>query len=141
MTDQQHNLESDPFYPSGPWTGFFLQQQPLPPGRFWMTLHLTFAEGLIDGEGTDGVGNFSLRGTYNKDTGEVVMHKGYIGQHDVLYKGYNEGKGIWGTWNIRELLTGGYHIWPKDMPDPTMPRLEKEVDLPVEKVVLVGACC
>ena len=100
-----------------------------------MSMHLTFAEGLIDGEGTDGVGDFSIRGTYIKDTGEVVMHKAYIGQHDVLYKGYNESKGIWGIWHI-ETFSGGFHVWPKGMADPTTPGIEEEAGVPVGESVL-----
>ena len=42
------DLESDPRFPSGPWTGFFLQR--LLPGRHRMELRLTFQHGTITGE-------------------------------------------------------------------------------------------
>ena len=140
MTDHSSNVESDPFYPSGPWTGFFLQNPPLPPGRFRMSLHLTFSEGLIDGEGCDEIGDFAIKGRYNKDNGEVIMHKRYINRHDVYYRGFNEGKGVWGTWHIDHFV-GGFHVWPEGMPDPTTPRMEEEVDAPVEEVVPVLVGC
>jgi hypothetical protein len=31
----------------------------------------------------------------------------------VAYRGFREGKGIWGTWEITVLNRGGFHIWPK----------------------------
>jgi hypothetical protein len=30
--------------------------------------------------------------------------------------------------------TGGFHIWPDGMADPTQPRLAEEADVPVEDV-------
>ena len=37
--------------------------------------------------------------------------KAYIAGHDIYYRGFREGKGIWG---LRELPneSGGFHIWP-----------------------------
>jgi hypothetical protein len=34
-----------------------------------------------------------------------------VGGHDVFYKGFREGKGIWGSWEVDE-ATGGFRIWP-----------------------------
>jgi hypothetical protein len=31
----------------------------------------------------------------------------------VFYRGFREGKGIWGTWEIKIWLHGGFHIWPR----------------------------
>jgi len=31
----------------------------------------------------------------------------------VFYRGFREGKGIWGTWEITPFDHGGFHIWPK----------------------------
>jgi hypothetical protein len=31
----------------------------------------------------------------------------------VFYRGFREGKGIWGTWEIAILSRGGFHIWPR----------------------------
>ena len=64
------------------------------------------------------------------------MHKRYLGRNDVIYQGYNEGKGIWGRWEIKDFMTGGFHIWPKGMGDPTERRLTAEADLPADDAVL-----
>jgi hypothetical protein len=127
-------LESDPRFPSGPWTGFFLQ--PLVPGRHLMELRLTFQRGAITGEGRDWVGLFVIRGRYTLDDGKCHWTKRYLARHDVFYQGYNEGKGIWGTWEIpaesgATEQRGGFHIWPEGMPDPTHPELTEQADLPV----------
>lgn len=121
--------EADPRFPSGPWTGFFLQ--PDLPGRHWMELRLDFREGVMTGEGRDRVGNFLIKGRYELDDGTCHWHKRYVGRHDVFYKGFNEGKGIWGTWEIAsQLQKGGFHIWPEAMGDPTQQRLTAEADAP-----------
>jgi len=78
-----------------------------------MDLHLTFAEGTIDGAGNDDVGVFLILGRYNAASGECDWTKTYPGSHDVYYRGFREGKGIWGTWEIGLLAHGGFHIWPK----------------------------
>ena len=57
----QTDLETDPRFPSGPWTGFFLQ--PLLPGRHLMELRLTFRHGAMSGDGRDWVGPFVVRAT------------------------------------------------------------------------------
>jgi hypothetical protein len=137
-----HDLETDPNFPSGPWTGFFLQR--LFPGRHLMELGLTFRQGAITGEGRDWVGDFTIRGQYRVADGTCYWTKRYVGKHDVFYKGYNEGRGIWGTWEIppAEHQThqhGGFHIWPEGMADPTQPELSEEADLPVVVVEEVEA--
>ncbi len=53
-------FESDSRFPSGPWTGYFLQ--PSLPGKHWMELMLTFREGVATGEGRDWVGDFRIKG-------------------------------------------------------------------------------
>jgi hypothetical protein len=128
------DLETDPRFPSGPWTGFFLQ--PLVPGRHLMELGMTFRQGAISGEGRDWVGQFVLRGQYSVADGKCYWTKRYLGKHDVFYEGYNEGKGIWGTWEIlpSDLSShqrGGFHIWPEGMRNPTGEELTEEADLPV----------
>ncbi len=124
--------ETDPRFPSGPWTGFFLQ--PTVPGRHLMELHLTFRKGEMTGEGRDHVGPFVIRGKYVLADGKCHWTKRYVGKHDVFYQGFNEGKGIWGTWEIPEgdssHQRGGFHIWPEGMPDPTQAHLTSEAELP-----------
>src|SRR5215470_1275441 len=133
METPRKDLETDPRFPSGPWTGFFLQ--PAVPGRHQMELRLTFHAGTMTGEGRDWVGLFTVRGKYNVVDGKCYWTKRYLGKHDVFYQGFNEGKGIWGTWEIaatKEYVAqkGGFFIWPEGMPDPTGRHLIAEADLP-----------
>ncbi len=127
--------ETDPRFPSGPWTGFFLQAEI--PGRHRMELHLSFERGRMTGEGRDWVGKFVLRGRYDLADGRCHWNKRYIGKHDVFYQGYNEGKGIWGVWEMPMTMQmthqyrGGFHIWPEGMSDPTGQMLAAEADPPV----------
>jgi hypothetical protein len=146
LPDEAPDLETDPRFPSGPWTGFYLQ--PPSPGRFWMELSLRFQHGSLAGEGRDPVGKFVIRGRYELADGKCHWSKRYLGKHDVFYQGFNEGKGIWGTWEITSQLgvaRGGFHIWPKGMADPTGQTLSAHADLPaaektdVKEEELVGA--
>jgi hypothetical protein len=132
-TTEAANLETDPRFPSGPWVGFFLQ--PGLPGRHMMELGLTFSAGAMKGEGRDWVGKFVIRGRYDLADGKCYWTKRYIGKHDVFYQGFNEGKGIWGVWEITMAgyasMRGGFHIWPKGMADPTQHSLAEEADEPI----------
>ena len=96
-------------YPSGQWVGFYTYTRRRQ--RFLMDLLLEFRDGLISGEGADGLGLFAIDGRYGADDGECAWIKTYFGRHSVEYTGYREKKGIWGTWKIRT-TTGGFHIWP-----------------------------
>src|SRR5947209_13461293 len=93
-----HGVETDPRFPSGPWTGFFLQRGL--PGKHHMELILTFRQGQMTGEGRDWVGEFFVRGKYDTADGRCHWTKRYVDKHDVYYEGFNEGKGIWGHWEI-----------------------------------------
>ncbi len=133
--EQAAGMETDPRFPSGPWTGFFLQRAI--PGRHRMELRLTFRDGVMEGEGRDWVGAFVIRGRYSIDDGRCHWTKRYLGKHDVFYKGFNEGKGIWGVWEMPHIPlpgfnTGGFHIWPEGQPDPTGSHLTAAAELPVE---------
>lgn len=128
--------ETDPRFPSGKWVGFFIDQRM--PGRHQMEILLTFASGRMSGHGRDRVGKFSFEGAYDVTDGKCLWVKRYVGKHAVHYSGFNEGKGIWGTWELRWdqlIYSGGFHIWPEGMADPTQPRLAQEADVPVEDVV------
>src|SRR5438270_13477578 len=134
---QPRDLETDPRFPSGPWTGFFLQK--LVPGRHKMELVLTFSQGQLTGEGRDWVGEFRVRGKYDIADGRCHWTKRYVGKHDVYYQGFNEGKGIWGHWEIALTpehigLRGGFHIWPEGMSDPTQSHLTEQADIPIPAV-------
>jgi len=101
---------SDELFPSGPWTGFYNYS---PGDRHRMDLHLTFATGVVGGEGNDDVGAFLIKGRYDSANRECHWTKTYVGAHDVFYRGFREGKGIWGTWEIELRNHGGFHIWPR----------------------------
>jgi hypothetical protein len=135
MTESPHPEapeEQDSRFPSGPWKGFFLQ--PGAPDRHWMELNLSFRQAELRGEGRDEVGAFLVRGRYDLTDGKCWWTKRYIGRHDISYSGFNEGKGIWGTWVWDERLCptwrGGFHIWPAAMGDPTRQTLTEALDVP-----------
>ncbi len=132
----ENENETDSRFPSGPWVGFFLQKEK--PGRHQMELALVFSHGQMTGTGRDWVGQFLVRGKYNLEDGRCHWNKRYVGKHDVFYAGFNEGKGIWGTWEITYsgvvAYHGGFHIWPKGMANPTGSELAEEADLPLEAV-------
>ncbi len=77
-----------------------------------MDLDLTFANGNMTGSGSDNIGPFSIKGRYDPGNQECYWTKSYLGAHDVFYRGFREGKGIWGTWEIGIFGRGGFHIWP-----------------------------
>lgn len=126
-------LETDDRFPSGEWEGFFLMAH-TGTKRHMMELILTFSEGKIQGEGRDFVGEFLMTGRYEVESGRCRWSKKYVGKHDVNYDGFNEGKGIFGRWEILDVITwhGGFLIWPKGMGDPTKHRRRAEADAPVD---------
>ena len=101
---------SDELFPSGPWTGFYNYS---PKEKHRMDLDLTFAAGKLSGDGNDDIGRFMIHGQYDAKSLECSWTKTYVGAHDVSYRGFREGKGIWGTWEISLFAHGGFHIWPK----------------------------
>jgi hypothetical protein len=121
-------FESDGRFPSGPWTGYFLQ--PSLPGKHWMELNMTFREGVATGEGRDWVGEFRIMGRYQVEDGRCWWTKAYIKKHAIAYQGYNEGRGIWGTWEYTSAWKGGFYIWPVAMGDPTLLHLAEEIEEP-----------
>lgn len=126
--DAQPITETDSRFPSGPWTGFFLQ--PGTPERHWMELDLTFRDGIMAGAGRDRVGKFAISGRYHLDNGRCHWAKTYFRQHSIDYSGYNEGKGIWGVWEYQSNWRGGFLIWPVAMGDPTQQKLAEAAPLP-----------
>jgi hypothetical protein len=102
----------DELFPSGPWSGFYNYR----PGgdRHWMQLHLVFTSGSMSGDGADDVGRFLIKGLYDAASLECHWTKSYIGAHDVFYRGFREGKGIWGTWEIWSIYHGGFKIYPRN---------------------------
>ncbi len=78
-----------------------------------MELQLTFANGSLNGDGSDDIGPFLIKGRYDSTNLESHWTKSYLGKHDVFYRGFREGKGIWGTWEIKTYSRGGFHIRPR----------------------------
>ena len=101
---------SDDQFPSGPWRGFYIYGGNK--GRHRMDLALDFGNGTITGEGNDDIGAFIIRGRFDAATRECHWTKTYVGGHDVFYTGFRDGRGIWGTWEIRDATSGGFKIWP-----------------------------
>jgi hypothetical protein len=98
-------------FPSGPWVGFYTYHGERDKHR--MDLGLAFSNGTVSGEGNDDIGRFFIGGHFDLTNHECYWTKTYIGAHDVFYRGFREGKGIWGTWEILADARGGFHIWPR----------------------------
>src|SRR4030095_6307459 len=96
-------------FPSGPWTGFYNYQ---PANKHRMDLHLEFANGIMTGDGNDDIGRFLIKGKDDEVARECTFHKTYVGAHSVFYRGFREGKGVWGVWEIDIFARGGFHICP-----------------------------
>jgi hypothetical protein len=116
MDDDRFQPERDPRFPSCPWTGFFLQYWL--PGRHATNLGLSFHDGDLSGSGRDWVGSYTVAGTYDVATGRCAWTKRYLGRHAVSYRGVNDGRGIWGVWELPQLGglftdRGGFHLWPE----------------------------
>jgi hypothetical protein len=125
-------------FPSGPWTGFYNYH---PGDRHRMELELTFAQGALAGSGLDDVGRFFVRGRYDAGSGECHWTKTYPGSHDVFYRGFREGKGIWGTWEIGVWSRGGFHIWPRAAGEGESEEAQAEQAEPVEAIGVEAYSC
>ncbi len=113
-------------FPSGPWTGFFLEFHR--PERGWMHLYLNFENGRIQGEGTDYVGPWHINGMFSEQDLNCNWIKQYVGQHQVEYTGQCSQQGIVGTWEIGPGYEGKFHIWPSSRGD--IQQMYLEQDLP-----------
>ena len=98
-----------------------------------MDLVLTFTDHTVSGDGNDEIGRFVVTGRFDGTNGECYWTKTYIGEHDVYYRGFRDGKGIWGLW---ELLSesGGFHIWPLRYEEGEQDHESAEDPEPVEAV-------
>lgn len=99
-----------------------------------MDLQLTFVNGSMTGDGVDDVGRFLIRGRYDPSNKECYWTKSYVGAHDVFYRGFREGKGIWGTWEITNLARGGFHIWPRQAGESGQEASSAEAEAPVDAI-------
>ncbi|HXA14513.1 MAG TPA: hypothetical protein VNW23_05245 [Opitutaceae bacterium] len=113
---------SNSLFPSGQWVGFYTYTGR--PSRFLMDLLLEFKNGVMSGEGADGIGSFSVSGIYSAENNECSWRKQYVVRHSLIYRGFREKKGVWGTWAI-STITGGFHIWPLSDGGP-LPVIEEE---------------
>ncbi len=132
---EQARIETDSRFPSGPWTGFYLQ--PPLPGRFLMEKLLLFKDGSLTGSGRDLIGSFICKGRYEVASGLCHWTKSYLGKHDVFYQGQNQEGFIHGEWTIPDakmIMKGGFVIWPEGMEDPTKRRLHEAV--PLEELLI-----
>jgi hypothetical protein len=123
-------------FPSGPWTGFYNYTGP--EDRHRMDLHLAFTEGRMSGDGIDEVGRFLIAGRYDVQNRECWWTKTYPGSHDVSYRGFAEGNGIWGTWEIPPWSRGGFHIWPRHSGNGAHERTEAEIEMPSDQKTVVS---
>lgn len=118
---------SENLFPTGEWKGFYNY---VPGGvRHWMRLYLEFKSGKVSGSGVDDIGQFTIQGIYSVEKCECEWIKKYLGKHDVFYKGYREGKGIWGVWRIKT-QSGGFHIWPIESGELVADVEEEKITLP-----------
>lgn len=114
MSAADERSEVDHRFPSGEWTGFFLQ--PDSRRRYGMELFLKFRDSSISGGGSDAIANFSMTGDYDVDAGRCLIVKQYLGAHRVLYTGCAACGGIVGRWQIPgnpPSWTGPFFLWPK----------------------------
>lgn len=105
------DLERDPRFPSGEWSGFYLE--PGSPKRHWTVFYLEFRGGQLRGEGNDYVGAFHLSGQYDTSSGLCQWTKQYLGRHEVAYERLNGGQGIIGRWIkcLRDLVMKSSSSW------------------------------
>lgn len=108
---------------SGQWTGFYTYSGHS--RRFLMDLVLEFKQGIMSGEGYDGIGGFVIAGVYSSVTHECSWKKTYVGRHTVEYRGFGENNGIWGTWTLLG-TRGGFRIWPLSEGVPLLADKEEE---------------
>ena len=98
-----------------------------------MDLVLCFGDGMISGDGNDDIGQFVVTGRYDEANCECYWTKTYIGAHDVYYRGFREGKGIWGVWELPN-ESGGFHVWPLGQEEGERDHESAEEPAPLEAV-------
>ena len=106
--------------PSGEWAGHYVQGG----GRHPQRMTLEFADGVVRGDGVDGIGGFTLEGEYRAVGGEVRLGwvKTYDGAHSILYLGVvDRDGGIAGEWRIPPWLGDRFAIRPVVSRDPGRP--------------------
>ena len=106
----QQRIRSKPMYPSGLWRGYW--EQPAFGRQPMNNFMLRFADGVVEGEGRDVIGRFTIAGTCD-DRGNVGFVKQYVGRHRVHYRGQYDGEGtIFGVWSIGASWSGPFALSP-----------------------------
>eukprot|EP00741_Cyanophora_paradoxa_P019130 tig00021126_g18471.t1 len=96
----------------GPWKGFWRQGGQT--GEMELTLSLYFR--TVRAEGSDRVGTFVIRGSYDVDAGTVRMLKTYTGPrvfHSLVYEGKMRERKVCGRWweENASSNTGEFELW------------------------------
>jgi hypothetical protein len=123
--------ETDPRFYGGSWVGYTLQPSDCST-RHATLMTLTFAGGIVKGNGSDESGVFSVQGRYDVRDGKCIWIQSYKGRRDVIYNGYCDGQGMWGMW-FRPKETGpdwkgGFHLVPEGADEPTPLPTQRMVD-------------
>ncbi|MGE0142290.1 MAG: hypothetical protein AB7I19_03435 [Planctomycetota bacterium] len=116
--------DSTPSPKSGRWRGFYMQGG----RRYGQDLVLEFRDGVIRGEGLDPLGRFFIRGRCETGSEEIRWTKSYVGAHTVAYRGFFDGRSIWGLWEIPAFGRGGFRIWPEGLEESAGLTIEAEAD-------------
>jgi hypothetical protein len=98
MVPPPPSTAATPRLPSGRWRGHYEQMG----ARFPQEQRIEFADGMLRGEGSDGLGTFRVEGQFQRD-GDVVRVgwiKTYDRGHSVLYLGTHDGAAIRGHWQL-----------------------------------------
>jgi hypothetical protein len=122
-------------FPSGQWVGFYTYSGFA--NQYLMDLLLEFKQGIISGEGHDGIGGFVISGAYSMETRECSWKKMYVGRHTVDYQGFGEDKRIWGTWTLPG-AKGGFKIWPLSEGEPL--KASEEAESSTERETQTATC-
>lgn len=93
---------------SGLWSGFYEQHG----GHFPQEVTLEFADGIVRGDGRDGLGTFTVEGEYRLVEAVLLLGwiKTYDGAHSVLYLGEFDGERLFGGWSIPPWDRGGFEL-------------------------------
>ena len=96
--------------PSGLWAGHYVQFFV----KHAQKMTLEFADGLIRGDGVDGIGAFTIEGEYRVARGEARLGwiKTYEQAHSVLYLGTLQGDSIVGHWKLAAFGSGAFSLSP-----------------------------
>ncbi|HEX6885599.1 MAG TPA: hypothetical protein VF530_19660 [Planctomycetota bacterium] len=114
----------DPDFPSGTWQGYYEQGGKRHPQE----MKLEFAGGHVRGEGHDGIGPFTVRGSFDSSSLRVSWTKSYR-WHRVRYYGLRVPDGIRGTWRLW-FEEDGFHLWPGGSAEGATERAAAEASTP-----------